>query len=92
MVQRQLLRQVRAIYFNMSSCLPYEVLLLLLLTEVFEDIVLRTFLETFITSTNVSRRLQGEVSQSIFAENYIAAVLRKTLETYTELDQVAFVV
>ena len=32
------------------------------------------------------------VSQSIFAENYIAAVLRKTLETYTELDQVAFVV
>ena len=65
MVQRQLLRQVRAIYFNMSSCLPYEVLLLLLLTEVFEDIVLRTFLETFITSTNVSRRLQGEVSQSV---------------------------
>ena len=92
MVQRQLLRQVRAIYFNMSSCLPYEVLLLLLLTEVFEDIVLRAFLETFITSTNVSRRLQGEVSQSIFAKNYIAAVLRKTLETYTELDQVAFVV
>ena len=44
------------------------------------------------TSTNVSRRLQGEVSQSIFAKNYIAAVLRKTLETYTELDQVAFVV
>ena len=43
MVQRQLLRQVRAIYFNMSSCLPYEVLLLLLLTEVFEDIVLRAF-------------------------------------------------
>ena len=43
-VQRQLLRQnVRAIYFNMSSCLPYEVLLLLLLTEVFEDIVLRAF-------------------------------------------------
>ena len=92
MVQRQLLRQVRAIYFNMSSCLPYEVLLLLLLTEVFEDIVLRAFLETFITSTNVSRRLQGEVSQSIFAKNYIAVVLRKTLETYTELDQVAFVV
>ena len=53
---------------------------------------MRAFLETFITSTNVSRRLQGEVSQSIFAENYIAAVLRKTLETYTELDQVAFVV
>ena len=89
MVQRQLLRQVRAIYFNISSYLPYEVLLL---TEVFEDIVLRAFLETFITSTNVSRRLQGEVSQSIFAKNYIAAVLRKTLETYTELDQVAFVV
>ena len=92
MVQRQLLRQVRAIYFNMSSYLPYEVLLLLLLTEVFEDIVLCAFLATFITSTNVSRRLQGEVSQSIFAKNYIAAVLRKTLETYTELDQVAFVV
>ena len=73
----------------LNSCLPYEVLLL---TEVFEDIVLRAFLETFITSTNVSRRLQGEVSQSIFAKNYIAAVLRKTLETYTELDQVAFVV
>ena len=63
-----------------------------LLTEVFEDIVFRAFLETFITSTNVSRRLQGEVSQSIFAKNYIAAILRKTLETYTELDQVAFVV
>ena len=76
----------------MSSCLPYEVLLLLLLTEVFEDIVLRAFLETFIKSTKVSRRLQGEVSQSIFAKNYIAAVLRKTLETYTELDQVTFVV
>ena len=73
----------------LNSCLPYEVLLL---TEVFEDIVLRAFLETFMTSTNVSRRLQGEVSQSIFAKNYIAAVLRKTLETYTELDQVAFVV
>ena len=62
------------------------------ITEVFEEIVLCAFLETFITSTNVSRRLQGEVSQSIFAKNYIAAVLRKTLETYTELDQVAFVV
>ena len=36
----------------LNSCLPYEVLLL---TEVFEDIVLRAFLETFITSTNVSR-------------------------------------
>ena len=62
-----------------------------LLTEVFEDIVFRAFLETFITSTNVSRRLQGEVSQSIFAKNYIAAVLGKTLELYTEFDQVVFV-
>ena len=61
----------------MSSCLPYEVLLLLLLTEVFEDIVLRAFLETFITSTNVSRRLHGEVGKTVFSKNYIAAVLGK---------------
>ena len=73
----------------LNSYLPYEVLLL---TEVFEDIVLRAFLETFVTSTNVSRRLQGEVGQSVFSKNYIAAVLGKTLETYTEFDQVAFVV
>ena len=73
----------------LNSCLPFEVLLL---TEVFEDIVLRVVLETFITSTNVSRRLQGEVVQSVFSKNYIAAVLRKTLERYTEFDQVAFVV
>ena len=62
----------------LNSYLPYEVLLL---TEVFEDIVLRAFLETFITSTKVSRRLQGEVSQSVFAKNYIA----------TGHDQVGFV-
>ena len=62
-------------------------------TEVFEDIVLRASLETFIKSTNVSRRLQGEVGQLVFSKNYIAAVLVKlTLETYTEFDQVAFVV
>ena len=74
----------------LNSCLPYEVLLL---TEVFEDIVLRASLETFIKSTNVSRRLQGEVGQSVFSKNYIAAVLVKlTLETYTEFDQVTFVV
>ena len=53
---------------------------------------MRAFLETFITSTNVSRRLQGEVGQSVLSKNYIAAVLGKTLETYTEFDQVAFVV
>lgn len=74
----------------LNSCLPYEVLLL---TEVFEDIVIRASLETFIESTNVSRCLQGEVGQSVFSKNYIAAVLvKQTLETYTEFDQVAFVV
>ena len=26
------------------------------------------------TSTNVSRRLQGEVGQSVFSKNYIAAI------------------
>ena len=46
------------------------------------DIVLRAFLETFIKSTKVSRRLQGEVSQSVFAKNYIA----------TGHDQVGFVI
>ena len=79
-VQRQLLRQlyVQFTLTCLNSCLPYEVLLL---TEVFVDIVLRPFLETFIKSTKVSRRLQGEVSQSVFAKNYIA----------TGHDQVGFV-
>ena len=73
----------------LNSCLPYEVLLL---TEVFEDIILRAFLETFITSTNVSRRLQGEVGKTVFSKNYIAAVLGKRWNRTLEFDQVAFVV
>ena len=73
----------------LNSYLPYEVLLL---TEVFEDIVLRAFLETFITSTNVSRRLQGEVGKTVFSKNYIAAVLGKRWNRTLEFDQVAFVV
>ena len=36
--------------------------------------LLRACLETFITSTNVSRRLQGEVGQSVSSKNYIAAM------------------